>query len=149
MKKQLEQITASNEQLKAERDAEKKSARDGKLRNTLTEKLTRSGIDPKYVGHAVGILVDVQRRVRFADDEGDDIVFGDLDLDTGLKDWVRSDDAKIYLPPRGTHGSGDPRNGKRPPPQGAQPQPGDIGRALLAHINGMPITGARAPTDGT
>ncbi len=131
LQKQIADQKAATEQLKAERDAEKAAARDGKLRQKLTDALTKGGVDPRYVRKAVGDLVDVEKRVRFSDDEGDDLVFrdatGDLDLETGLKGWFKSDDAKIYLPPRGTQGSGD-RAGTRASQGGQTPS---IGGALL------------------
>lgn len=132
LQKQLEEQKRSTEKILAERDAEKASARDQKLRSKLSENLTKGGLDPRHVGKAVGLLIDVEKRVRFSDDDGDEVVFkdatGDLDLDTGLKGWLKGDDAKIFLPPRGSQGSGDRGQG-RPPAQGQQAP--SLGAALL------------------
>lgn len=115
LQRQLAEHKAATEKLTAERDAEKASARDQKLRSTIGEHLTKSGFDPKHIKAAIGNLIDVEKRVRFADDS-DDIVFrdeaGDVDISTGLKGWSKSDDAKIYLPPRGTQGAGDRSTGR-------------------------------------
>lgn len=141
LQKQLDEQKASVLQMKAERDAEKARSRDQALRSKLSEDLTKGGLDPRYVKAAVGNLVDVEKRVRFAADEGDEIVFkdssGEVDLATGLKDWVKSDDAKIYLPPRGTQGAGD-RSGGRTPQQGkAVPS---VGATLLGMAQVLPET---------
>lgn len=132
MKQMADQKTAT-EQLKTERDSEKARSREQALRSALGDALTKGGIDPSRVKHAVGILVDVEKRVRFSDDEGDDLVFkdtsGDVDLATGLKGWLKGDDAKIFLPPRGTQGAGDRGQGK--PANGQQQPAGSIGGALL------------------
>lgn len=147
LQKQLADQQKATEQLKAERDAEKAKARDQLLRTKLADDLTKGGVDPRYVKNAVGHLVDVEKRVRFADDEGDDIVFkdatGDVDLATGLKGWIKGDDAKIYLPPRGTQGAGDRPGGKAPPPG---QQPPSAGKALLGMA--MNVMQGTAGTEG-
>jgi hypothetical protein len=139
LQKQLDDQKAAVLAMKNERDAEKARSRDQVLRTKLSEDLTRGGIDPTRVRQAVGILVDVEKRVRFADDEGDELVFkdttGDVDLATGLKGWLKSDDAKIFLPPRGTQGSGDRSQGKAT--QNGQQQP-SVGATLLGMALGMP-----------
>lgn len=138
LQKQLAAQEASVAAMKAERDAEKARARDQVLRTKLAEDLTKGGLDPRYVKNAVGHLVDVEKRVRFVDDESEDVVFkdstGDVDLGTGLKSWVKSDDAKIYLPPRGTQGAGDRSAGRAPPPG---QQPSTAGRTLLGMALGQ------------
>jgi hypothetical protein len=138
--KQMSDQKALTEQLKSERDAEKASARDQKLRTKLSDELTKHGLDPKYVRHAVGVLVDSEKRVRFAADDGDDLVFhepaGAVDLATGLKGWVKSDDAKIYLPPRGTQGSGG-QPGAKAPMNGQQQQTMSAGKALVGMALGF------------
>lgn len=143
LQKQIADQKTATEQMKAERDAEKALSRDQVLRSQLTDKLTKGGVDPRYVRKAVGDLVDVEKRVRFGDD-GDELVFkdatGDVDLETGLKGWLKSDDAKIYMPPRGTKGSGDQRDG-RPSSNGQQPAAMTAGRALLGMALGT-VAGA-------
>ena len=70
--------------------------------------------------HALGVLVDAERRVRWADD-GESLLFrtethDELELGAGLREWLKTEDAKLYLPPRGAAGSGD-RPGAQPPPR--------------------------------
>lgn len=116
--------------------------KESALRATLQERLTKAGFDPKRVHLALGTLIDAQKRVRYGDDES--IVFrGDdneeVDLETGLKAWSQTDDAKTYMPPRGASGSGDRPGGKAP----GQGQSGNntvaaLGRSVLAVTGLMP-----------
>lgn len=146
LQKQLGEMQKNLDTAKADRDAEKQKTRDQSLRQRLQDTLTKGGLDPKFVRHAVGNLVDTEKLVRFADDESDDLVFRDgttdVDLGTGIKTWLKSDDAKIYLPPRGTKGSGDQRDGKGSG-NGLQPQPMTAGKALLGMALGT-VAGGNA-----
>ena len=133
LQKQLADTKALAEATKAERDAEKQKTREQMLRTKVQDALTTGGLDPKFVRQAVGYLVDAEKRVRF-EEESDELVFRDgttdVDFGTGLKTWLKSDEAKIYMPPRGTKGSGDQRDGTRSS-NGNQPAPVTAGRALL------------------
>ncbi len=118
MMKQLEELKRDNLKIQQERDAERTRAKDATLRQQLSDALIKNGVDATRVKHAVGILVDSEKRVRFEED-GDSIVFKDndntdVDLLTGIKSWVKSDDGKFYLPPRGVNGSGDRGAGRAP-----------------------------------
>lgn len=99
---------------KSAAEAEARS-KDVTLRQKLGEMLAEQGIDGVRAKHAVGYLVDAEKRVRYAEDGSP--VFADangeaLDLATGLKGWMSGEDAKLYLPPRGAAGSGErPSNG--------------------------------------
>lgn len=142
LQKQIADQKTATEQIKAERDAEKARVRDQVLRTKLTDELTKGGIDPRYVRHAVGVLVDAEKRVRFAADDADDLVFkdatGDVDLGTGLKGWLKSEDAKIFMPPRGTQGSGD-RPGSKTTTNGAPTT--SLGSTLLRMGMAAPQSG--------
>lgn len=138
--KKIDEQAKLLEQIKAERDAEKARTRDTTLRQKLTEGLASAGVPADRVKHAVGFLVDVDKRVRYADD-GDELVFRDndntvVDFNSGLKAWAKSDDAKIYLPPRGTAGSGDRPGGKSPNSQGnGAPDREELGQRLMNVLN--------------
>lgn len=139
LQKKLAELEEQNRKSQSERDAERARARDVALRQRLSEELGKHGVDARYVKQALGFLVDAEKRVRWADDEGDALVFRDsdgseLDLSTGLRSWAKSDDAKIYMPPRGLSGSGDRGGGQAPrtQPQGASRE--QLGRALLAGL---------------
>ena len=65
-----------------------------------------------------------------------------VDLATGIRAWMKTEEAKIFLPPTGARGSGD-----RPGQGGPKTQTGasqeatdaDIGLGLIALANGMPV----------
>lgn len=137
MQKQLSEIKnafASSQAKQAEAEAR---SRDVQLRQQLGEQLSASGIDAARLKHAVGYLVDAEKRVKHGEDGS--IVFADsngepLDMATGLKAWVTSDDAKLYLSPRGAVGSGDKNvqagnRGNAPTDPNA-----DAKAALMAHF---------------
>ncbi|MGH7298378.1 MAG: hypothetical protein ACRELB_25790 [Polyangiaceae bacterium] len=123
MKKLQDQIgalTRQAEEARSERDAERARGRDSLLRQRLGEALASAGVDGVRGRHAVGLLVDAERRVRWSDD-GTSLVFrtdehDELELVAGLREWLKTDDAKLYLPARGVQGSGD-RPGAQPPPR--------------------------------
>lgn len=110
LKSELTKI--KNQMLESERRAQAEVAkrREVEMRQLVTEKLAAHGIDGARAKHALGYLVDVAKTVVL--DESGNVSFrgsdGDpIDVETGIKSWVATDEAKIYLPPRGTTGSGD------------------------------------------
>jgi hypothetical protein len=120
LQEQISQLTKQNEDARTERDAERARARDVQLRQKLGESLATAGIEGVRARHAIGLLVDAERRLRWSED-GQAILFrgdgGDeLDLAAGIRDWLKTEDAKLYLPPRGAAGSGD-KPGLAPPPR--------------------------------
>jgi hypothetical protein len=111
LKDQVTTLTQQAADARAERDTERAKARDATLRQKLGELLGAAGIEGVRARHVIGLLVDSEHAVRWSDD-GDGLVFrtadrGDVELETGLRTWLKSDDAKVYLPPKGTQGSGD------------------------------------------
>lgn len=131
--KRLDEADKRTKTFQEERDQERGRARDSELRRRLGDELAKHGIPSDRVRQAVGLLVDADKRVRWGDD--DSIVFhekdGAVDLETGMKGWIKGDDAQIFLPPRGTSGSGDRGGGKKPPTQGQGYERGSLGRALV------------------
>lgn len=121
LQKQLADVQSKLEATEKEKKAARDRARDKDLRQMLADELVKSGIDPARVKHAVGLLVDSEKSVRYVADDTDDISFKfdneDVDLKTGIKNWLKSDDAKIYMPPRGTTGAGGNRTLERRPQQ--------------------------------
>ena len=143
----LKRIAEAEAKQRAAEDSAKAARmkeREGTLRATAAARLADAGIDGSRARAALALLIDSGKAIRYADDDGDEIVFADkdgpVDLETGLKSWLKGEDAKLFLPPRGAVGSGD-RGGGRPPagtPAGAI-QPGDIGRALIRNfVGGIP-----------
>lgn len=138
LQKQLGELQKRAEQAEAARSQESAKARDALLRQKLAQSLADHGVDAARTKHAIGYLVDASKSVRYGDD-GESLVFSsngeELDFASGLKTWVASDDAKIYLPPRGTAGSGDKpanSNGRG----NAPPDPYAHARSLVAEYFG-------------
>jgi len=124
--------------------------RDRKLAEAVSEELGRNGVtDPRSVKGAMAILVSDEQRIRYDDDgslvfvENQDSV---LDLSTGIKAWMKSEDAKLYLPPSGAMGSGGRPVARQVAPANAQPSDADdsmnIGLALVQQFGGtgVPMT---------
>jgi hypothetical protein len=120
MRKQLEELTKKQEQAIRERDAEKARSRDMGLRQKVTEALSSAGVDAARAKLAIGYLIDAAKVVGYSEDEPEAVVFrtseGDQDLGSGLRTWLKSDEGKVFLPPRGTQGSGDRSVGASPIP---------------------------------
>lgn len=109
LKRQLTELKNKLTAQDNEREAERAALRDSRMRAALSDKLVAHGIDAKRVKHAVGFLVDAEKIVSV--DASGGLVFkasdGDvIDIESGLREWIGSDDGKLYLPPRGIAGSG-------------------------------------------
>lgn len=137
--KQVDVLKRSQDAAQKAAEAERREKRDMSLRQKLAKALADAGVnDASRADLAVGILIDAKKHVRYMADDSDDIVFqdaeGETDLTGGIKRWVKSDAGKVFLPPRGTNGSGDRGGGSAP---GARPGNGlpskrEIGEALVA-----------------
>ena len=105
-------LDESQKQAQAERDKNRSAA----LRNAISETLEPLGITGIRFKSAYALLQQ-EGRIRYAADDSDDISYvdaaGEVDYRTGLAGWVKSDDAKIFLPPSGSQGAGTrPRSGQ-------------------------------------
>lgn len=119
LQEQITLLTRQADEARSERDAERARTRDALLRQRVGDALSGVGIEGVRARHALGLLIDAEKRVRWADD-GASVLFrtdahDELDLAAGVREWLKTDDAKLYLPPRGALGSGD-RPGAQPPP---------------------------------
>ena len=130
----MTELTQREKKAADERDAERAKAKDGLLRQKLTDALVSGGVEAPRARHAVGLLVDAEKRVRWSE-EDDKLVFqrgehDEVDLAVGIKDWLKTDDGKFYLPPKGAQGSGD-RPGANPPrAPGGAPNRSALAQAL-------------------
>lgn len=141
LEKELERIKQESAKSKAEAEAERAKSRDTKLRQQVTEALSSAGVPSHAIKHALASIVDGDKRVRYADD-GETLAFredsGDVDFKAGLTSWLKSDDAKIFLPPRGSVGSGDRGGGSAQRKPGEQPASNEgIGALMHAMLNGQ------------
>jgi hypothetical protein len=143
LQKQLSKVEAALEQSQAEAKQKDQEARGATLRQKLAEALGTHKIEGTNAAHAVGHLVDSTKRVRYEDDS---VVFVDedgdtVDLKTGLADWVKSSDAKLYQSPTGASGSGTRQQGGGSGPSGGNHDSSStkIGERLVAAIRGGAI----------
>src|SRR5579859_5160597 len=68
LQEQIGVLTRQADDARSERDAERARGRDSLLRQRLGEALSAAGIEGVRARHAVGLLVDAERRVRWSDD---------------------------------------------------------------------------------
>lgn len=134
LEKEIRELRQRAESEATARAAAEGKAKDRELRQTLRDQLATIGVDGDRARHAVGFLVDAERRVAWNED-GDALVYKDpdgseVDLKSGLRAWAKSDESKIYLPPRGTTGSGE-RQGGTKQNGAAKVSREEIGQALL------------------
>lgn len=123
LEKQLLELKSKAESESNARAAAEAKAKDREMRQTVRDALASVGVDGDRARHALGFLVDAERRVSWSED-GESLIYKDVDgtetdFTSGIKRWAKSDEAKIYLPPRGTTGSGErPPAGKLPASSG-------------------------------
>ena len=131
MQRRLQELEDRAKQLEAEKNEERARNKDATLRSQLQEELMRCGVDPKRVRLAIGHLVDAEKKVRW-DESGESILFydsgGSVSLNHGIKSWVGTEDGKLFLPPRGTSGTG----GRTPGGKGSGNNQTTVDRGALA-----------------
>ena len=109
LQKQLEEQRKATERIQAERDAERERAQNTSLQQQALDGLAAVGLtDGARARHAL-LFLRGSGRLEW-DEHGERVLYRDADgsmpLADGLKNWAASDEAKIYLPPRGAGGSG-------------------------------------------
>lgn len=134
--KQLKALQAKYDAAEKRASEAETKRRDAHLRQQVDEALAKAGADATRIKHARGLLVDAFKQIRFSED-GDSVIMLDSegnesDLHTGIKSWLKSDDGKIYLPPRGTAGSGDRGGGIAPRTDPNAVTKENLGNALLS-----------------
>jgi hypothetical protein len=139
MSKRMQDLEARLRAADEEKSQLKAKGLDTQLRQKLAEELTKAGVDSKWSRHAIGLLVDTDKRVRWSEDEGRvlwrDDDGADLDLSQGLKAWAKSEDAKAYMPARGVAGSaGAPGSGQ--PRTTGDVSDDQAARLLMQHLVG-------------
>lgn len=109
--KELERL--QKRQAEEQKKAAEATARERKLKlNSTVEGILSKAVAPGRASHARAFLTHPENnRITYEDDDGDNLVFindeGDkIPLEKGLKTWLKSEDAKHYLPPQNPGGSG-------------------------------------------
>lgn len=125
MRKTLDDLRQQNEQTLQRAQRERAKNIDGSVRNAIFEELAGHGLDQARAKAAYAAFRLDDRVESQVDDETDavTVLFRDDDgqqvpLKDGVKRWVKTDAAKIYLPPTGAKGSGS-----RPTNSGGQKGP--------------------------
>lgn len=119
LRRQMSELTQRTEESDRRYAAERAKNRAATLKDASQSVLATHGIDGNKFRVAFAVLQQ-DGRIRYAADDSDDLVFVDdagneVDLAVGLKSWVKTEDAKMFLPPSGTRGSGSrPGNGTAP-----------------------------------
>lgn len=125
-------------------EGERSKARDMQLRTAVKEQLLKAGVNPAAVKALVAMHVDADKTIGYANEENDEILFKGNDshytLEQGLGNWLQSEDAKIYLTPRGTAGSGDKtyNNSNKFSGKSNTPSRKDVGNMLVSAFAGLP-----------
>lgn len=137
MRRQMEQLSKTSEENALRASNERAKNRENALRTAVSEVFDGVGISGLRFKGAYGV---VRGQLKYVDDESDEIIFTDetgteLDYRAGLSSWLKSDEAKIYLPPTNTQGSGSrPRNGN-PPIKGGPVTPGERSQRINAALS--------------
>jgi hypothetical protein len=141
--KRLAELEQASKAREDELAAEKAKVKDKELRQELSSHLAKAGISGTFAEHAIGYLVDSKKLVSY--DEDGNMVFkdtkGSVDLKTGITSWAKSEDGKLYQPPRGAGGSGERPTGagaagNRPNGQSGTVSEQEIGNALAGLMGG-------------
>ena len=147
LQKQLADQKSAFDKLQNELAAEKSRAADATMRTQVIDDLVKHGVDASRAKRAMQILVDGDKRVKRDEDGATVFVDSDgqpIDLTTGLKAWVKTEDAKIFLPPTGVRGSGgQPGSGPNAGNTKGQPQEltaTDLGLAIARDFGGIPVS---------
>lgn len=140
---ELQKLQKRLESSESEKAAERAKARAQALRQRTFELLSEHGVTGNGARYAFNNFA-AEGRVVYEGDTSDELLFvaekGEkLPIKDGIKSWVESEDAKVFLPPRGASGSGE--EPRRPAGTGTKKSPLDysgaeIGAALRSVMNG-------------
>jgi len=121
--------------MQKERDSELSKRKDFELRNNVKETLLKSGVSQNLLKAAMAVLIDSDKLIGY--NEEDQIVFktesGEVDLLSGLKTWVKTDEGKSFVAPKGSVGSGEKSFSSKPSNSlnlSAKPSRQEVGNAL-------------------
>ena len=130
------QVQELQEQRRKDAEAAAKAeaqSRDTRLRQHVSEALSTAGItDPTLARIALGHLVDATKRVKF-DDVGENVLYtdsklGELPLVDGISEFMKTDEAKVFIPAKKSGGTGDPIVIRKP---GGRTSAEDMSRAEI------------------
>ena len=111
LRKQLADMNSKVEMSERRANEERAKNRGAALEKYVATALSPHGIEGARFRGAYAMLQQYGL-VKYRDDDNDDLVFVDpvtreeVDLSIGLKGWIKSEDAKLFMPPTGARGSG-------------------------------------------
>ena len=110
LRKQMEALTQRAEEASRREAAMRERTRQQAIREQTRALLAKAGIDGDRFDAAYALLSHTGKILQAEDPESDDAFFADpggpVALETGLSGWLKTEQAKIFLPPAGTRGSG-------------------------------------------
>lgn len=150
LKSEMAQMRKQMEAKDAEAQKEKAAARTQAERSALTEQLRKAGVDDHRVAAANAFLYLDQQLItrndadeicmRFRREWGEELV----PLDQGVKEYLKSEQGKVFLPPVNTSGSGN--TGGRPPAKAPGEKP--TRAELYEHLGTLMMHGGQTPGAG-
>lgn len=125
MQQKLDEMARRADEQEQKAKAANARIRAGNLQTITRDELSKVGIDGARFKGAYALLQQ-EGRIRHREDDSDEMVFVDdagqeVELAVGLQAWVKTDDAKIYLPPSGVKGSGSHKPAGSGLPTGQKP----------------------------
>jgi len=133
LRRQFTDATKKVEEYQRQLAEEQALRRASALRQNANEILATAGIDGTRFKGAYALLQQ-DGKIRhsedgtavFVDETGSEVA-----LEVGLKGWMKSEDAKIFLPPSGTKGAGT-RPGQAPPSSTTLSRPEALDKAFAS-----------------
>ena len=109
LRKQLEEVSRQAKATDAERAKERAVNRATTLRQRVIDALAVHGIEGLKAKTALALFKD-ENRVVMAEDN-DDVTFKnddgtEVDLNVGLQGWIKTEPARLFVPPTGAKGAG-------------------------------------------
>jgi len=142
MQRRLDELERANKRLTDEYNKEKENANAAKKRNDeqeersrLTVALKTAGVSEDRLPGALALLYLDQKKIKRDKDNKIKFVVekdgysDDVELDTGVEQWIKTAEGKSYLPPRNVEGAGT-RGGVAPIRRGEEPNEAQLMNAL-------------------
>lgn len=124
---QLKTLAAQVEEERAARMRAEEARRTEALNTSLTDALTKAGVDPKLIAHARAFVLQ-SGGIRYDEAKGAHVMDGEIAgvrqpvaLADGIAKWAKGDDAKPYLPAKNPTGGTGGGNIEQPAVNGGKP----------------------------
>jgi hypothetical protein len=107
------QLEKQVEDEKKAREAAETKSREERVLNSARAALRKAGVPEERVKAAIAVLHNAEGRLRLDDSDRPGLHFQRngydevVEIEKGLDEWLKTDDGKVFLPPRGTEGTGE------------------------------------------